>query len=175
MRAGAPSLAGALGGVALFATANTALITVTVAGRLLFALARGGDAPSLFAWTLPGRLTPAPALIAAGAGALCFLTLGGVGLIGSVASLLALVTFAAVNAALIRLRFRQPDSERPFRVPGSLGRVPILAVLGLLVVGLLLTRFSLPAYAIAVGAFVVAILAQGISRTRRRWRSEQVS
>src|SRR5690606_18708880 len=47
MRAGAPSLAGALGGVALFATANTALITVTVAARLLFGMARGGDAPSL--------------------------------------------------------------------------------------------------------------------------------
>jgi amino acid transporter len=172
MRAGAPALAGALGGVALFATANTALITVTVAGRLLFGMARGGDAPPLFARTLPRRQTPAPALVVAGVGALLFLPLGGVGLIGSVASLLALVSFAAVNAAVVGLRFSRPEAERPFRAPLSVGRLPVLAVLGLLVVGVLLTQFALAAYAIALGACVVVVLGQGIAWTRRRWGSK---
>ena len=49
---GAPRLAGALAGVALFATANTALIAMMAASRLLFAMARGGDAPALLARTL---------------------------------------------------------------------------------------------------------------------------
>lgn len=168
MRAGAPSLAGALGGVALFATANTALITITVAARLLFGMARGGDAPPLLARTLPLRQTPGPALTVAGLGALCFLPLGGIGLIGSVASLLALVTFAFVNAALIQLRLRQPDVERPFRVPITVGRLPVLAVLGLLVVAVLLTQFTLHAYAVALGAFVIAIVGHAVMRTRTR-------
>lgn len=168
MRAGAPSLAGALGGVALFATANTALITVTVAARLLFGMARGGDAPSLLARTLPLRQTPAPALILAGIGALCFLPLGGIGLIGSVASLLALVTFALVNAALIQLRRRQPDVERPFRVPLTVGRLPILTVLGLIVVVVLLTQFTFRAYAVALGAFVIAIVGYALMRPHSR-------
>jgi amino acid transporter len=166
MRAGAPHLAGALGGVALFATANTALITVTVTGRLLFSMARGGDGPPLLARTLPGRQTPAPALVVAGVGALLFLPLGGVGLIGSVASFLALVAFATVNAAVVRLRFSRRDAERPFRVPGRLGRLPVLTVLGLVVVGLLLTQFESAVYGIALAALASAFLAQRVPWVR---------
>lgn len=162
MRAGAPRLAGALSGVALFATANTALITVMVAGRLLFGMARGGDAPPLLARTLRRRQTPAPALLVAGAGTFLFLPLGGVGLMGSVASFLALVAFAAVNAAVVRLRFTRAEAERPFRVPVRLGRLPVPAGLGLLVVGLLLTQFELTAYVIALAALLAAFAAQRV-------------
>ena len=154
MQVGAPRLAGALAGVALFATANTALIAMMAASRLLFAMARGGDAPSLLAQTLARRKTPAAAILLVAAGALVCLPLGGVALVGSVASLLALVTFASVNAALVRLRFTHPDQERPFRVPLPLGRVPCRPLLGLLVVLLLLTRFEPRAYGIAAAMLV---------------------
>ena len=159
---GAPRLAGALAGVALFATANTALIAMMAASRLLFAMARGGDAPPVLARTLAGRKTPAAAILLVTVGALFFLPLGGVGLVGSVASLLALVTFAAVNAALVRLRFTLPDQERPFRVPLPLGRVPLPTVLGLLVVLLVLTRFEPRVYGIAGAALVLAFVVQAI-------------
>jgi basic amino acid/polyamine antiporter, APA family len=163
MRAGAPQLAGPLGGVALFATANTALITITAASRLLFGMARGGDAPSLLAQILPGRRTPAAAILLVGVGALVFLPVGGVGLVGSVASLLALVAFAVVNAALLHLRFSRPDVERPFRVPLHVGRWPVLAVFGLLIVILLLTQFELRTYGIAAAALVLGFLVQAVA------------
>lgn len=166
MEVGAPRLAGVLGGIALFATANTALITITAASRLLFSMGRGGDAPPLFARTLAHRKTPAAAIVLAGLGALVFLPLGGVGLMGSVASLLALVAFASVNAALVRLRFTRPQVERPFRVPLHLGRVPVLTALGLLVVVLLLTQFELRAYSIAAAALAIAFLVQAVPWTR---------
>jgi basic amino acid/polyamine antiporter, APA family len=159
---GAPQLASALGGVALFATANTALIAMMAASRLLFAMARGGDAPSVLARTLAGRKTPAAAVILVTVGALVCLPLGGVGLVGSVASLLALVTFAAVNAALMRLRFTLADQERPFLVPLPLGRVPLPTVLGLLVVLLVLTRFEPRVYGIAAMMLAVAFAVQAI-------------
>jgi amino acid transporter len=168
MRAGAPRLAGALGGVALFATANTALIVITAAGRLLFSMGRGGNGPPLLARTLRGRKTPAAALLVAGAGALLFLPLGGVGLVGSVASMLALVAFACVNAALVRLRCTRPAAERPFRVPLELGHVPVLTVVGLFVVALLLTQFAIRTYAIAAAALVVAFVVQAVP-----WRRDQ--
>jgi APA family basic amino acid/polyamine antiporter len=167
MRVGAPALAGALSGVALFATANTALITVTVAARQLFGMARGGDAPALLGRTLPRRQTPVIALIVAGIGTLPFLPLGRTGLIGSVASLLALVAFAAVNAALVRLRFTRPGAVRPFRVPGRLGRLPVPAVLGLIVVGLLLTQFEPLVYGVALAALLVGFLGQRLAQRRQ--------
>jgi APA family basic amino acid/polyamine antiporter len=162
MQVGAPHLAGAVGGVALFATANTALIIITAASRLLMGMARGGNGPAVLARTLPGRKTPVAAILLAGGGALVFLPLGGIGLIGSVASMLSLGAFASVNAALLRLRFTCPDVERPFRVPLALGRVPVLTVLGLLVVIMLLTQFSREAYGIAAVALVVAFVVQAI-------------
>jgi amino acid transporter len=162
MQAGAPPLAGALAGVALFATANTALIAMMAASRLLFAMARGADAPPLLARTLARRQTPAAAILLVVGGALACLPLGGVGLVGSIASLLALVTFAAVNAALVRLRFTHPEATRPFRVPLPLGRVPVPAMLGLLVVVLLLTGFELPVYGIAGAALILAFVVQAI-------------
>jgi APA family basic amino acid/polyamine antiporter len=133
-----------------------------VASRLLFAMARGGDAPSVLAQTLAGRKTPAAAILLVTVGALFFLPLGSVGLMGSVASLLALVTFAAVNAALVRLRFTLPDQERPFRVPLPLGRVPLPTLIGLLVVLLVLTRFEPRTYGIAATMLVVAFVVQAI-------------
>jgi basic amino acid/polyamine antiporter, APA family len=162
MQVGAPHLSGALAGVALFATANTALIAMMAASRLLFAMARGGDAPSLLARTLARRKTPAAAILLVMAGALVCLPLGGVELVGSIASLLALVTFASVNAALVRLRFTHPETSRPFRVPLSLRRVPVPALLGLFVVVLLLTGFQPVVYGIAVAVLVLAFIVQAI-------------
>jgi amino acid transporter len=170
MRAGAPQLAGAVGGVALFATANTALITVTAASRLVYALARGGDAPPVFGRTLAARQTPAAAIVFAGGCALAFLPLGGVGFVGSVASLLALLAFAVVNAALVRLRFVHPEAARPFRVPLQIGRVPVLAVLALLMVMLLFVQFEAPVYGLAVAALVLALIVQAIP-----WRGRAAS
>ena len=162
MRAGAPRLAGALGGVALFATANTALITITAASRLIFGMARGGDAPTIFGSTLPQRGTPGAAILVAGAGALAFLPLGRIALVGGVASLLALLAFAAVNAAVMRLRFTRARDIRPFRVPLSLGGVPIPAVAGLLVVAVLMAQFEAATYGVAAVALAIAFVLQAI-------------
>jgi amino acid transporter len=168
MRAGAPQLADALGSVALFATANTALIAMMAASRLLFAMARGGDAPPPLARTLPRLRTPGVALLLVACAALVCLPLGSVALVGSVASLLALLAFAAVNAALVRLRFTQPEAARPFRVPLAIGRVPVPAAIGLLITLLLLTRFPAWASAVAGLALVLAGLVQAVP-----WRRAQ--
>jgi amino acid transporter len=162
IEAGAPRLSGALAGVALFATANTALIAMMAASRLLFAMARGGDAPPILRRTLARRQTPAAAILLVAVGALLCVPLGGVGLVGSIASLLALVTFAAVNAALVRLRFTHPETKRPFHVPLPLRRVPLPTLLGLVVVILLLTRFAPLVYGIAGAALILAFVVQAV-------------
>lgn len=166
IHAGAPGLAGALGGVALFATANTALIIIMAASRLLLGMARGGDGPRALTRMLPGRGTPALAIGGAGGGALLFLPLGGIGQVGSVASMLSLGAFACVNLALVRMRFTCPDAERPYRVPLALGHVPILTVLGLLCVIGLLTQFAREAYGIAGAALFVAFVLQAVPWVR---------
>ena len=44
--------------IALFATANTALITLIAISRLAFSMSRDGELPSVMGRLLPGRHTP---------------------------------------------------------------------------------------------------------------------
>jgi amino acid transporter len=170
MRRGAPRWTGVLSGVALFATANTVLIAMLAAARMLFGLARGWEAPPIFARLLPGRKTPVFATAAVFSGALVLLPLGRVELLGSVASLTALVAFLVVNACAVRLRFTQPGAKRPFRTPLAVGRVPVLPVLGALLTLVLLTRFEGAAYVILSG---VTLGSLGLIALGRRMRGRR--
>jgi APA family basic amino acid/polyamine antiporter len=125
-----PRLAGALGGIALFATANTALVSILVAARVVFGIARAGNLPNVLSAVLLGRKTPWVATIAVTVVAAALIPFGMVEIVASLSSFAALLAFAAVNVALIVLRIREPEKDRPFRVPGAFGRVPILPVLG---------------------------------------------
>ncbi len=105
-------------------------------------------------------------------GALVCLPLGEIELVGSIASLLALVTFASVNAALMRLRYTQPDTPRPFRVPLPLHQVPVPTILGLIVIALLLTGFPPLVYGIAGLAVILAFVVQTIPWNQDLLRGE---
>lgn len=155
MRVGAPRLAGALGGVALFSTANTALILMLGASRMLFGMAEGDSAPPVFAGVVGRRRTPVAATLAALAGSLALLPLGGVEILGSVASLAAMFAFLVVNLAVVWLRRRRPRLERPFRVPLAIAGVPVPAVLAVLLTMVLMSRFEARAW--LVFALVLAL------------------
>ncbi len=126
-----PRAAGILGGIALFATANTALISVLVASRVVFGIARSDGLPKSMAAVLPHRKSPWLATIIVALVAAALAPLGEVGVVASVSSFASLLAFASVNVALILLRYREPDERRPFRVPGAIGRFPILPAIGL--------------------------------------------
>jgi amino acid transporter len=153
-----------VGGVALFATANTALIALIAASRVLYGMASGGDAPDQLGSILPGRRTPWLASLIVGCGALLLLPLGRVEVIGSVASLAALLGFVVVNACLVRLRFKQPTADRPFHVPLKIGRWPVLPVAGALLAGLLMTQFEPQAYLVILLVLLAGLLVHAVRR-----------
>jgi amino acid transporter len=124
------SMAGALGGIALFATANTALVSMLVASRVVFGIARENEIPRALAALLPGRGTPWVATLLVAAGAAALVPFGSVGVVASVSSFASLVAFTGVNVALIVLRYAEPRKRRPFRVPGTIGRFPVLPAIG---------------------------------------------
>jgi amino acid transporter len=130
VRVRAPALAGALGGIALFATANTAMAAIISGSRILFAMARAGHLPSRLGRVAHARRTPWTATVAIAVGGLALLPLAGVAVVASLSSFASLLAFAAVNASLIVLRVRAPAMNRPFRVRGAIGRIPVLPVLG---------------------------------------------
>lgn len=168
VRAGDPRIAGALGGVALFATANTALASILVASRVLYGMGRAKALPALLGRLLPKRKTPWLATVVTGAVAIALLPLGEVALVASVSSFAALVAFVCVDIALIVLRRRDPDRERPFRVPGAIAGVPVIAVVGILASVALMTQ--LDPRALVIGVVALAVLF-GSSRAYGWWMS----
>ncbi len=139
---------------ALFATSSTALISLISISRLLFGMARDGDMPKPLAKILPGRRTPWVAALVLFAFACALLPLGRVEIVASISSFGILLVFITVQAAVIRLRFTQPDLARGFRVPLNIGEVPVPAVIGIVFCAALLTRFEGIVYAIG-GGFLV--------------------
>jgi APA family basic amino acid/polyamine antiporter len=67
-------------------------------------------------------------------------------ILAELSSFSALLAFFAVNIALIVLRYRLPDHHRPFRVPLSIGRMPLLPLLAIGSICLLLANFEFGIY-----------------------------
>jgi APA family basic amino acid/polyamine antiporter len=164
-----PWVAVTLAAIALFSTGNTALITLVVSSRILLAMAREGDLPRAFGAVLPGRRTPLAASLAMLVAAGALLPIGKIAVVGSVSSLLTLLSFAAVAAAVIALRRAAPQRERPFRVPFAIRGVPLPAVLTIAAAIALAAQFELAVFAIAGAALLVAFGA-GRLRTRKARR-----
>ena len=156
-----------LAGIALFATANTALATMLTGSRMLFGMARDGELPATVARVIPVRGTPwvASLVVLAVAGAL--LPFGAIAIVAGVSSFGALLGFLLVNVCLIVLRRRSPERKRPFRVPLAVGFVPVPAVLGIAACLSLLVSFEPHVYAAGGIALALAVL---VVATRRWWK-----
>ena len=150
-----PGAGNVLSAIALFATANTVLITMIATSRLAFSMGRDGELPRSFASLTPGRHTPWLAAALAFTMAAALLPLGSVKVLAEISSFSALLAFLAVNLALILLRYRMPDHPRPFRVPLAIGRMPVLPLLAIASICLLLANFERSVYVAGAIALVV--------------------
>jgi basic amino acid/polyamine antiporter, APA family len=137
-----PGAGGLLSGIALFATANTVLITLIAISRLAFSMARDGESPVVMARLAPKRGTPWIASLITFVLSVVLLPIGDIAILAGLSSFAALLAFFAVNVALIALRYRHPDHKRPFRVPVNIGRLPVLPVLAIASILFLLAYFD---------------------------------
>jgi basic amino acid/polyamine antiporter, APA family len=154
---------GAVAAVALLSTVNTSLLAMTAGSRLLYGMADSGALP---VWVARVSVTGAPvvSLVLVAGGAVIFASIGDVGFVAGVTDVAVYVVFLAVNATLIRLRFSEATVPRPFRVPLSIGRLPLLPIAGLAGAGLMIPQLSpssLLAGAALVGAGAVVHAALG--------------
>jgi amino acid transporter len=143
-----------LSAIALFATANTVLITLIATSRLGYAMARDGDLPASLASLLSGRRTPWVAALVTFAGCAALLPIGQVGILAGLSSFAALLAFLAVNATLIALRLKFPDHPRPFRIPFSIGRWPLLPIVSIALILALIGYFERTVY---IGGAIVLL------------------
>lgn len=167
-----PGAGNLLSAIALFATANTVLITLIATSRLAFSMGRDGEIPALLATVLPSRGTPWIAAALTFAMSAALLPIGDVKILAELSSFAALLAFLAVNLALIVLRYRLPKHRRPFRVPLNIGRMPLLPLAAIGSIILLLVHFDWQIYLAGAAAlaltFAAFIMRQWLARTAKR-------
>ena len=145
--------------LALFSTANTVLLLLVAASRMIYGMASAGSLPLFLAWVHPAANTPARAIVLALVVSLGFTLSGDLDLVAGATNFAVFVGFAAVNLSLIVLRFTHPDVPRPFRVPFAIGRLPILPVISLALVGFMTAHLDRDALLIGSALFVLGVAA----------------
>jgi amino acid transporter len=112
--------------ISMCAVANSALINMLMASRLLYGMARQRVLPPVLSRVLPGRRTPWVAILFTSALALGLITfVGKVSQLGGTTALLLLAVFTVVNICCLVLR-RDPQPHKHFVAPTVL---PVLGAL----------------------------------------------
>jgi basic amino acid/polyamine antiporter, APA family len=142
--------------IALMAVANTALINMIMASRLLYGMAEQGVMPRVLGRTHRTRQTPWVAILFTTLLALALVITGDVGELANTTVLLLLVAFTLVNAAVLILR-RDRVGHRHFAVPSW---VPVLGALTCLA---LITQFKADIYARAAILVALGLVLCGIN------------
>jgi APA family basic amino acid/polyamine antiporter len=132
----------AIATVALFSTANTVLLMLVAASRLVYGMASQRALPRFLAWIHPRAHTPARAIGACLVVSAGFALTGDLELVAGASNFAVFVAFAAVSLSLIALRYRRPEVPRPFRVPVSIGRLPLIPVFAIGSVAFMMTNLG---------------------------------
>src|SRR3954452_11992828 len=119
--------------------AATILVIATNAGmigisRLSWSLAKHRQLPSIFARVHPKYVTPWFTIVVFAVLATILLIPGKTNSLGTLYSFGAMLSFTTAHAAVVALRSRRPDLERPYRMPWNVrfrgGLLPLSAVIG---------------------------------------------
>lgn len=162
--------------IALFSTANTVLLVLVAASRLIYGMASTEALPRFLAWIHPGVRTPARAILLCLVISVGFALSGDLALVAGATNFAVFIGFGAVNVSLIVLRYTHPEVERPFRVPLNVGRFPILPVVALGLVVFMMANLDTDALLVGSGLFVAGIVAmEALSLWRPQARGDMRS
>jgi len=144
--------------VAMIATANTVLVSLLVASRMIYGMACDGVLPKYFSDVHPRRLTPHKAIIAAMLVSMAFVLLGQLDLVAGITDFGTLLLFMFVNAAAILLRYRMPHARRAYKTPLNIGRFPLVPFFGLITAFVLATHLQTESILIGSGLAAAGVI-----------------
>ncbi|MEE4707903.1 APC family permease [Pseudomonas alliivorans] len=146
--------------IALIAVANGALLTMIMASRLTFGMAREGLLPALLGNVLPRRRTPGVAILVTTGVAIALSFTSTLTTLAETVVLLLLFVFLSVNVAVLVLK-RDKVEPAHFQVHGA---IPVLGILSCL---LLLTQQGPETWLRAGAMLVVGAVLYGLTRLGR--------
>ena len=150
--------------IAIFATANTVLLMLLAASRITYGMANSSSIPEVLGKVHSKTRTPWVAILFIAILSICFILLANIGYLAGVTNFTVFFTFIVINAAVIMLRFKKADLQRPFRVPIAIGRFPVLPTLGIILNIFMLTHLSFQVLTAGLLLTISGILAYFLSK-----------
>ncbi len=144
--------------IALFATSNTALLMMLASSRLMYGMAVDHGFPSVFSRVHSIHRTPYFAIFLVTLLTILFALVGKIELIADLTNFVAFLTFIAINASVIVLRRKFPHSDKHFHTPGSIRKIPILPVLGIIFSAFMLLNLGFWILVYGVGLLVLSFV-----------------
>jgi APA family basic amino acid/polyamine antiporter len=148
--------------IALFSTANTMLLLLVAASRMMYGMASTEALPRFLAWVEPRHRTPVRAIGLSMLLAWAFALTGELSFVAGVTNFAIYVGFGAICVSLIVLRYRRPEIERPFRLPVAIGRLPLLPDAGVILLATQTANLSPRVLALGAGLFVSGVVAMEV-------------
>ena len=145
-------------GIALFAITNTVLITLIAGARMIYGMGREKSLPNILAKVHSKTKTPWVAIIVIMIVAIGFSFIGDIVIVANITVFAVVITFAVVNLVVIVLRYTQPNIERKFKIPISIGRFPVLPMFGLGISVYMAIQFEIEVILVGLGIIAVGAL-----------------
>jgi APA family basic amino acid/polyamine antiporter len=150
--------------IALTATGSTVLIISIVTSRMIYGMAKEHSLPHKFALLDKKTRTPWVAIIFIMVISSIFALTDKIELVANITSLGAFITFAAINLSLVWLRITRPHLQRPFKVPLSIGNIPILPLIGTIFCLFMIYQYDPP---ITTVGLIILVLGAAIYHIRK--------
>jgi len=147
-----------LAAVALLSTASTILIILIVTSRMLYGVGHEFKRLRFLSFIDKKHRTPKHAIIAVGAVSMLFALGGDIKFAAEVTNFAVFLTFIAINAALIRLRYTIPAAQRLFHSPLRIGQMPLLPLASILFSAFMIANLELPAILTGSGLLVAGLV-----------------
>lgn len=154
--------------IAIASCANTILMCLVTASRLLYGMACEKSLPGFLSRVSSRFGTPSWSVFLAGVVTLLFLAVGGLRETAEVTNFGALAAFFLVNLSVVALRVKQPGLKRAFAIPFAVEGIPIAPVLGAFACILLLLQFTFYTWAVSAGVIALGALAWFFFARRER-------
>ncbi|AKB12438.1 amino acid/polyamine/organocation transporter, APC superfamily [Methanosarcina thermophila] len=153
--------------IALFSTMNTVLVVMLGGSRIVYGMADAGSLPESLSRVHHRYHTPWVAIFGVVCFSALFVLLGDIAVVANISNFMIFIVFFMVNLSLIKLRYTDPDRNRPYKVPLNIGRFPLLPFLGALSAVFLFFQLSLEViiYGLVISGIALLI---ALLRTRKK-------
>lgn len=153
--------------IALFSTMNTVLVVMLGGSRLVYSMASSGALPKILSQIHRNYQTPWIAIFCIAWLSILFVLFRKIVIVANIANFMIFIVFFMVNLSLIKLRYTDPEINRPFKVPLNIGCFPLLPFLGILSIVFLFSQLSIDVITYGLVLAGIGILI-ALLRTRKK-------